>query len=222
MDTNQAIKNAYIDLGLDEGASIKEIRAKYLDKTSHSKFQRILTSDDAIGNEFIKFYKAYVTLGKAYSDTDFTSDMEFYPPDQVYQFHYNQGVYLFINQQYIKAGEKFQEAYKINRKNAPVLIYLGVLLIKRKNFYAAEKYLKDAVEIDQNNDDAWFYLGESYLKAGEYRKAINAFETAKSINPGRQEVAFMIRDIKQLIEEKLKGKKKDSFISRIIKKLSGE
>jgi tetratricopeptide (TPR) repeat protein len=140
----------------------------------------------------------------------------------VFQFHFNQGVHYFIHQNYLKAGEKFQEAYKIDNGNISVLLYLGVLLLKRRNAYAAEKYFKEAVQLDQENEDAWFYLGESYLEAGELRKALAMYETVKNLNPGRQEVAYRIKEIKDRQKVKSIKTQKPSLFQRFLKKISGQ
>jgi len=222
IETDESVKDALFTLDVVTGATITEIRGQYLEKTSRDKFQQSILVDEYLQKEFDKYHRAYVTLAKHLSQGDQTSDLQFYPPDQVFQFHFNQGVHYFIHKNYIKAGEKFQEAYKIDNTSTPVLLYLGFLLLKRKNAYAAEKYFKEAVQFDQNNEDAWFYLGESYFEAGELRKALTMFETTKKLNPGRHEVAFRIKEIKDRLEEKSTKDKKPSIIQRLFKKLSGQ
>jgi tetratricopeptide (TPR) repeat protein len=222
IETDESVLDALITLDLEQGATITEIRAQYLEKTSRDKFQYGVLVDEYLQKEFDKYHSAYVTLAQHLSEGDQASDLQFYPPDQVFQFHFNQGVHYFIHQNYIKAGEKFQEAYKINNTSIPVLLYLGLLLLKRKSFYAAEKYFKEAVQLDQDNDDAWFYLGESYLEAGELRKALTMFETAKTLNPGRHEVAFKIKEIMDRLKVKSIKTKKSSTIKRFFKKISGQ
>lgn len=223
-ELDESVRAAFIALDLEIDSSVTEIRAQYLGKTSQEKFQGAIISDEYLQREFDKYYKAYVTLLKYLSESDKASGLEYYPPDQVFQFHFNQGVHYFIHQNYIKAGEKFQEAYKISPRSVSVLLYLGYLLLKRRNYYAAEKYFKDAVRFDKNNDDAWFYLGESYLQAGELRKALNMFETSKMLNPGRSELAFKMKEIRERMEVKhLKEKRqKYSVLQRFFKKLSGQ
>jgi tetratricopeptide (TPR) repeat protein len=217
----ETVKVAYVTLGLNEGAPMSEIRAQYLDKTSQGKFRCVIIGDEHLRDEFVRYHEAYVTLGKHHAETgsSLESDLSLYPTDQVFQLHLNQGIYYILRQNYIKAGEKFQDAYKINNQDTTALLYMGFLLMKRKNYYAAEKYLKIAVKNDQNCDDAWFYLGECYHKAGELRKALSMYETAKILNPGRSEIAVKMKEIR----EKLVGgkAKKDSFLARIIKKMIG-
>lgn len=219
---DESVKAALIALDLEEGASITEIRTQYLDKTARDKFQSAILTEEHLKKEFDKYHKAYVTLVKHLSEGEQASDLQYYPPNQVFQFHFNQGVHYFIHQNYIKAGEKFQEAYKIKNDSIPVLLYLGLLLLKRKNYYAAEKYFKDVVKLDKNNDDAWFYLGESYLEARELRKALNMFETCKTLNPGRNEVAFKIKEINDRLKVKSITEKKPSALQRFFKKLTGK
>ena len=219
LETDESVREALITLALDRKATITEIRAQYLEKTSRDKFQHRVLVDDSLQKEFEKYHIAYVTLVKHLSQGDNASDLQYYPPGQVFQFHFNQGVHYFIHRDYIKAGEKFREAYKIDKTSVPVLLYLGFLLLKRKNVYAAEKYFKEAVQFDQDNDDAWFYLGESYLEAGEIRKALVMFETAKKLNPGRHEVASRIKEIMERLKVKSIKTKKPSVIQRLFGKL---
>jgi len=220
IDNEENFKAALIELGLKEGATITEIRAQYLDKTSQIEFQSIILGNEALERDFQDIYKAYVTLVKHF-EAEGCEDLQYYPPDQVFQFHFNQGLYYLISNNHIKAGEKLQAAYNMNPKSALVHIYLGILLLKRKSYYAAEKYFKDAAKLDNHCDDAWFYLGECYYKAGEIRKAQNMYEVAKSLNPGRKDLALRLKEIR----EKLGGKKdtqkkKPSFFQRLFGKTS--
>jgi tetratricopeptide (TPR) repeat protein len=220
IEVTESTKAALIDLELKEGSSLTEVRMQYLEKTTQNKFQRVLGNDDSLQNEFLKYYKAYITLVRSFSQKEASTDMSYYPPDKVFLFHLNQGIYYFLYQDYLKAGEKFQEAFRINKKNSLVQLYLGVLLLKRKNYYAAEKYFTNIAKADPNNEDAWFYLGESYFKAGELRKAYNMYDTAKKLNPYRSEIAFRMKEIKEQLGGGKAGKK-ESFFSRLFKKKSG-
>lgn len=222
MSMNEAVKAALITLGLKDGVTISEIREKYLEKTGQERFQRIILTDEKLKREFSEYYKAYVELLKYYHE-DSNADMEYYPPDQVFQFHFNQGLAHALNQNYIKAGEKFQEAYQVNNQDILVLLYLGYLLLKRKNYYAAEKYFKDVVKLDSHCEDGWFYLGECYYRAGDQRKALNMYETARALDAQHPELSQRIRELK----EKVPGAKrpvagKPSFWGRLIKRLTGK
>ncbi len=212
------VKAAFVALGLGEDVSFAEIRAAYIEKTTQRNFQRVILSDEHLEKNFVKYYKAYITLLKHYSESETDDDLSYSPQDKIGKFHFNQGLYYLINQNYIKAMEKFEHAYKINKKDVLVLLYMGILLLKRKNYYAAEKYFLDAVKIDEENDDAWFYLGENYLRAKEYKKALKMFETARGLNPSRDELASKIEEVKVKLKRKYPVKKKKSLFDRIFKK----
>lgn len=160
IETDESVREALIILDLEKGATITEIRAQYLGKTSRDKFQHGVLVNEHQQKEFDKYHSAYVTLAQHLSEGDQASDLQFYPPDQVFQFHFNQGVHYFIHQ--------------------------------------------------------------NYIKAGELRKALTMFETAKTLNPGRHEVAFRIKEIMDRLKIKSISEKKPSTIKRFFKKLSGQ
>jgi tetratricopeptide (TPR) repeat protein len=103
-------------------------------------------------------------------------------------FLFNSGVYHLLKQNYIKAGEKLQQAYKSKSGDVLTIVYLGILLMLRKNFFAAEKYFLDAAKIDPNNEDAWFYAAENYSRAGKDNKALEMYSKVKALNPLRKEI----------------------------------
>lgn len=208
-------KAALVALGLREDASVTEIRAAYLEKSTHNRFHKVILADEHLEKDFVRLYRAYVTLLKYHSQSENVNDLSDYPPNQIGTFHFNQGLYFLIKQNYLKAMDKFQEAYKFNKEDELVLIYMGVLLVKRKNYYAAEKYFLDAVKLDKQNDEAWFQLGENYLRAEEYRKALNMFETAKNLNPSRTEIAHKIKELKDKLSGKARPEKQPSFLDRL-------
>lgn len=211
------VKAALVALGLKEDASVTEIRAAYLEKTTQNRFQHVILGDEHLEKDFVRYYKAYITLLKHHSQSE-SSDLHYYPQDQIVKFHFNQGLYHIIKGNYPKAIEKFQQAHSIDRKDVLLLIYMGILLLKRKNYYAAEKYFQDAIRVDKQNDDAWFYLGENYYKAEEFKKALNMFETARNLNPSRSEVAFKIKELKTKLGVHAVPEKKPSLLSRIFGK----
>jgi tetratricopeptide (TPR) repeat protein len=205
-------------LGLRENATLTDIQTAYLKKTWQPKFRQVILTDEMLKREFIKYYEAYVTLVQDFRKTDKSADVSYYPPDKVFQFLFNQGVYFLLRQNSIKAGEKLEAAHKTDKKDLLALIYLGVLLLKRKNFYAAEKYFNEAMKIDKDNEDVWFYLAENYFQAGNLNKALSMFQRVQSINPSRNEVAFRLKEVKEKLGIKTPGKAKKSFLSRVFKK----
>lgn len=216
----ESVKAALIAFDLRTGASPADIRAQYLAKTAQNKFLREILLDERLQREFTEYYKAYVTLVKHHQESGGDANADYYPqdPEEMFQYYLNQGIYYFINQNYIKAGEKFQEAFKLNNKHVLLLNYLGVLLLKRKSYYAAEKYFKNAVTLDKDCEDTWFYLGESYFKAGELKKALAAYETSQKLNPARSETAYRIKEIKETMRSKFRRGKKPSLFAKVFKK----
>jgi len=193
MDDSNAIIKSYAILGIKQGVTLTEVRSAYLNKTSQKQFSNIFISNDEIVDEFKRYHAAYVQITRDFSDSVNTEDLNLYPPDQVFKLILNQGIYFMINGNFVKAGEKFQQAYSINKENESVLIYLGILLLKRKNYYAAEKYFLEAIKINKENDDIWIFLGDVYLKAGKKAKALTMYETAKKLNPLRVEIGERIK-----------------------------
>jgi tetratricopeptide (TPR) repeat protein len=204
-------------LGLGEKATLAEIQSAYIQKTWQPRFRAVILEDEALQKEFIKYYEAYVAILRGFKAEDKAADASFYPPDMVYQFFFNQGIYFLVHQNYIKASEKLEAAYGINKGDHLLLLYLGILLLKRKNYYAAEKYFTQAMKIDNENGAVWFYLGESYLQAGNLKKAHYMFERSKALDPSRKENAFRLKEVKERLGLTPKGKKK-SFIARLLNK----
>lgn len=220
METNETVIRSLKVFNLKETASLSDIRTAYLERTSQNKFQRVFLGDEQTEKEFLKYYEAYVSYLKNFDDTG--DNLNAYPSDNVFQFTLNQGLYLMIRQQYMKAFEKFQEAFKLNGNHPLLLIYLSIILFKRKNYYAAEKYLLKVTELDKNNEDAWFYLGQTYQESGNLNKALRMFETSRALNPLRPEVAAKLKEIKVALglEAADKPKKsRESLINRFLKKL---
>jgi tetratricopeptide (TPR) repeat protein len=202
--------------GLEKDASAPEILEKYLEKTLQIKFQRILITEDTLKEEFTRYHETFVKILKILQDTDKKLEMSLFSSDQLGKFFFNQGVYALCKDNYLQAGEKFQEAYKINKRNVFLLTYLGIILTIRKNYYAAEKYLTDAIKRDPNNDDVWFYAAENFLRAGSYKKAMEYFEKAKKLNPANNEIAFRLKDCREAMLKKAKPGVKDTMLKRIV------
>jgi len=215
--TDSDTAKSFSILGIDPDATVTEVRTAYLSKTSQKHFDTIFIDNKDIVDEFKRYHAAYIHIMTEYSEVDNILNLNFYPPDQIFKLILNQGIYLMISHNYVKAGEKFQEAYSLNKTNENVLIYLGILLLKRKNYYAAEKYFLKAVKLNKENDDIWVFLGDTYLKAGNKTKALIMYKTAENLNPLRKEISEIIKSISPDKIEKVKG---DSFLKKIMRKFS--
>jgi len=216
MESSEYLEELLRLFNLGKGASLPEILEKYLEKTLQIKFQRILITEDALKEEFLRYHEAFVKILKIHQAADQKLEMSLFSTDQLGKFFFNQGVYALCKENFLLAGEKFQEAYKINKHNVFLLIYLGIILTIRKNYYAAEKYFTDAIQRDANNNDAWYYAAENFLKAKSYKKAIEFFEKAKKLNPANNEIAFRLRDCREAMLKKTEPGGKDTLLRRIV------
>jgi len=206
---------------LERNASAPDILEKYLEKTLQIKFQRILVSQDPLQEEFLRYHEAFVKILKILQAQDKRLEMSLFSTDQLGKFFFNQGVYAFCKDDFMLAGEKFQEAYKINKHNIFLLIYLGIILTIRKNHYAAEKYFSEAMQRDPNNADVWFYAAENYLKAGRYNNAITYFEKAKKLDPTNFEIALRLRDCMKGLVKNQDANKEDTLFKKIVRYVRG-
>ena len=216
MENTEYLEELLRLFNLEKDASASDILEKYLEKTLQIKFQRILLPEVALKEEFLRYHDTFIKILKILQSQDQNLKMSLFSSDQLAKFFFNQGVYAVCKDNFMLAGEKFHEAYKINKNNVFLLIYLGIILTIRKNYYAAEKYFADAIQRDVNNDDAWFYAAENFLKAGNYKKASDYFEKAKKLNPANNEIAFRLKDCREALLKKTRPVGKDTVLRRIV------
>ena len=212
------IGNQFALFNLSPDVPFTEIRNAYLEKTFQNKFQRVIVDQGPIKEEFIKYHEAYIRILKYFSASENRIDQSVHTPEQIFKLLFNQGVFALCKDNYIQAGEKFNDASKIKSDQKLLMIYLGIILTKRKNYYAAEKYFTDAIKIDPNDDDAWFYAAENYQRAGRYANAITNYEKAKNLNPSRQEIAYAIKECRKELNQKPgKMEKPPNLLKRFVK-----
>jgi len=217
MVSSEYLEELLRQFNLGKGASIAQIVEKYLEKTLQIKFQRIVTTQDILKEEFVRLHEAFLKIMKIYQAAEKKVEMSMFSPDQLGKFFFNQGVYAMCKENYLQASEKFQEAYKINKHNVFLLIYMGIILMIRKNFYAAEKYFSDATKRDPNYDEAWFYSADNLFKAGNFNGAYECYEKVRNLNPAFNGINQRLKDTKEAILRKRHGGKKDSLLRRLVK-----
>jgi tetratricopeptide (TPR) repeat protein len=216
MENTEYLEELLRQFNLGKGASISEVLEKYLEKTLQIKFQRIIIAQDILKEEFVRFHESFLKIMKIYQAADKKVEMSMFSPDQLGKFYFNQGVYALCKDNYLQASEKFQEAYKVNKRNVFLLIYMGIILTMRKNFYAAEKYFSEATKRDPNYDEAWFYSGENLFRAGNFKNAYECYEKAKMLNPAYNNINLRLKETKDAILRKRTGGKKDSLLRRFV------
>ncbi|HDP94111.1 MAG TPA: tetratricopeptide repeat protein [Candidatus Aminicenantes bacterium] len=185
---------ALVKLGLSGDPGSGEIRKAYLARTTQPRFQDVIVQDLSLSQEFSRLHEAYITLMRELAQTGVEVSAPSSTSDTV-QLLYNQGVYAMIHQNFLRAGEKFQEADRIQPRNPLVLLHLGILLLKRHSFYAAEKYLRDAAELLPDNHAPWLYLAETYEQAGKPGAAQAALRRALALNPSLSGIAARIKTL---------------------------
>jgi tetratricopeptide (TPR) repeat protein len=217
MENTEYLEGLLRQFNLGKGAAISDILEKYLEKTLQIKFQRIIINQEILKEEFAQLHETFLKIMKLYQAADKKVEMSMFSPDQLGKFFFNQGVYALCKDNYLQASEKFQEAYKINKRNVFLLLYMGIILTVRKNYYAAEKYFSEATKRDPNYDDAWFYAAENYFKAGNFIGALEYYEKTKSLNPAYNNITACIKETREAIILKRRGSKKDSLLRKIVK-----
>lgn len=216
MESTEYLEELLRLFNLGKGAPLPEILEKYLEKTLQIKFQRIIINQDILKEEFVRLHEAFLKILKIYQAGDKKLEMSLFSSDQLGKFFYNQGVYALCKDNYLLAGEKLHEAYKINKRNLFLLVYLGIILTVRKNYYAAEKYFSDAIMRDPNYDDVWFYAAENLFKAGNFRKALEFYEKTKKLNPAYNEINFRIKESKEAMLKKAKPGRSDTLLRKFV------
>jgi tetratricopeptide (TPR) repeat protein len=201
---------------LEKDAAAPEILEKYLEKTLQIKFQRIMISEDVLKEEFLRYHEAFIKILKILQAGDQKLKMSLFSSDQLAKFFFNQGLYALCKDDFLQAGERFNEAYKINKNNIFLLIYLGIILTIRKNYYAAEKYFADAIRRDPENNDVWFYAAENFLKAKNYKKAGEYFEKARKLDPANNVIAFRLKECREALLKKEKTGEKATLLRKIV------
>ena len=116
-------------------------------------------------------------------------------PDH-YEAHYNLGC-LFLEKQEIQLALKhFIKA--IAKKPTAVAYYnIGVIYSYQDRHDDALNYLIKAIEINPNYFAAYNNLGTVYLKLENISKAIESFAAALKIEPGNEEIAYILSALKQ-------------------------
>ncbi len=83
---------------------------------------------------------------------------------------------------YSQAFDKFEKAYKSDKKNPDVLNYMGYTSRKVGNFEKAEKFYLKGLSIKPDHNGINEYLGELYVQTNRIDKAKERLEALKNCN----------------------------------------
>ena len=96
---------------------------------------------------------------------------------------------------YLKAYNKFEQAYAKDKKNADILNYLGYTLRKTGDLKKAEKFYLIGLELDANHLGINEYLGELYVQTGRIELAKERLQVLNGCN------CEEYSELKELIEQ---------------------
>ncbi len=202
--------------GLVPGAGLAELRQAYLNKSSLPRLQKVILEEPELAAEFCRIHETFMLLARGLSEQEKDSRNTVMPREAIFLMLLNQGIYAMIKGNQLQAGEKLFKAQTIEPGHHTMLIYLAIVLMHRKNHYAAEKYLEQVIKTDPQREDAWYYLAENYSRAGLHQKAISTYEKARNLNPNRQIIAFRIKDCREALEKKATAGKKKSLVKKAL------
>ena len=83
---------------------------------------------------------------------------------------------------YSQAFDKFEKAYKSDKKNPDILNYLGYTSRKTGNFEQAEKFYLEGLSIKPDHNGINEYLGELYVQTNRIDKANERLQILKGCN----------------------------------------
>ena len=83
---------------------------------------------------------------------------------------------------YMKANKILKELYKMNKKDADILNYLGFTLRKTGDLQNAEIYYLQGLELDPNHLGINEYLGELYIQTNRIELAKERLAILKNCN----------------------------------------
>ena len=128
MTKSKYLSNSLKILKLQGEQGISTITKAYLDLTHAAKFKKVFILNEEMREEFINYHEAYVLAIRELSSTAAESTPEYYPPEQLTNLLFNQGLYHLLKENFLKAGEKLEEAARMNNKDILIHIYLGYIL----------------------------------------------------------------------------------------------
>jgi tetratricopeptide (TPR) repeat protein len=101
--------------------------------------------------------------------------------------HFNLGVINYEERNLDEAEKNYLDVLRINPKDFEAKQNLSAINILKQNYGEAVGYLKEVIDSNPSDDitleNANYNLGVAYLRMKKYKEALEAFETAISIEP---------------------------------------
>lgn len=97
------------------------------------------------------------------------------------------------------AVSEWREALRVAPENVPILLNLGIILVKLSRAAEAEEILQKAVGLDPQRASAHLHLGRAYLRQGKTQLAEAELSTAQQLDPidDAIDVAFAVLAMRQ-------------------------
>lgn len=97
--------------------------------------------------------------------------------------HNNLGAMYYLDNNLVKAEQRFREALRLDPKQNLVHNNLGLIAAQAKKYSEAESEYKQELAIDPYYDNAWYNLGILYFDLKMMSEARAAFSEAYRLNP---------------------------------------
>lgn len=117
------------------------------------------------------------------------------------QEHHNLGLKLYREKKYDEAVVEFEQAVKLDPKNATMANNLGFTLYKFEKYEQSVVWLRKAIEIDPQRAVAYANLADAYMKLGKTIEARQYYEKYAEMAPNSPTIEYVRKKI-----EELKGK----------------
>jgi len=117
------------------------------------------------------------------------------------QEHHNLGLKLYREKKYDEAVSEFEQAVKLDPKNATMSNNLGFTLYKFEKYDESVVWLRKALKIDPQRAVAYANLADAYMKMGKTTEARQYYEKYAEMAPNSPSIDYVRKKI-----EELKGK----------------
>ena len=107
----------------------------------------------------------------------------------------NRGNALLNKKDHDGAIRDFDEAIRIDRRNAQAWTNRGETYQRKDNFEKAISDHTEAIRVDPNHKDAWFNRGIAYQNSGNRERAIADYRQALKVNPNDDDARRQLRKL---------------------------
>lgn len=117
------------------------------------------------------------------------------------QEHHNLGLKYYREKKYDEAVKEFEQAVKLDPKNATIVNNLGFTLYRFEKYESSVVWLRKAIEVDPQRAVAYANLADAYMKLGKTAEARQHYEKYAEMAPNSPSIDYVRKKI-----EELKGK----------------